>query len=530
MAQAQEGYRSQDQVGLIRYRVVVPGSSRITRRTAMTTLSRLASLRAFIACMADEDFVWRDEADLPRPRRWAGTRKLLARLLENPRLIPVVIAPSFEVVKQVGAGDSPPSTGSAVSGLSNTWVSRAAGLWGVELHNLDFDVELALVRRPRSFEAYVPFATFRPTSHVRASRAPKLPVRPGIELATPKGMPPNGESPDVLARAYFAPDGPWTELHPVGRSNSRPQEHSHASLLHGTLPVTRGNGKTELLAGLEPSRAIWPSALWSTSAAARRMVSPQPRTHRLAERGAWIGATTSWYHFIVEGLCAYLSIEELAGGRIPICIQSGTPTQIRELALEFTGVEPIVCGPYEEVRFDSLWITDIPVLRRKEDLDEEAVVRVAALRQALESRVPSYEDSVGKRYYFYRGTGTLRRLRNQREVAGILKGRGFEPIEAGTLDLEQQTAILRGAESVVMESGAAFAGLLFCAQGTRVLEIGPRTEGTGFWGEFAHGLGLRHVGVWSPGLLSAGRFRTPGAVGYRISGRALVDGLDQLGV
>lgn len=515
---------------MLRYRVVLPDPTRLPGIKTKALLSRLATFRAFLRCLADEDYIWRDEAKLPGRRRWAGPRRLLARLLENPRLIRVVLAPSFEVVQRAQTNEAIHFTGSAISGLEETWVSRAAGLWGVELHDLDFDVELALVRRPESFDAFIPFATFQPADRSSMASAPNERIRPGIGLAVPKGLMLTTKCPSVLARAYVELAGPWTSVGPAQKPSGGPVAHDPGSVIHGVVPVKGRDGARELLTKLDPHVSLWPSALWAPPLAGGSAITPQASTCRSVDLAAWIGATTSWYHFILEGLCAYLSIEGVAHSRPPICIQSGTPTQIRELALRFTGVEPIVCGPHEEVRFDRLWTAGIPVLRRIEDFDEEAVAQVIALRQALEERVSSREDPGGKRYYFYRGAGTLRRLRNQRQVADILKDRGFEPIEAGTLNLAEQTATLRRAEAVVMESGAAFAGLLFCTQGAKVLEIGPRNDGTGFWGEFAHRLGLRHVGVWSPNLLSAGRFRAPGAVGYRISRRALVDGLDLLGV
>ncbi len=520
--------RCADEVGSIRYRVVVPDPTRFSGLKAEGVLSRLATLRAFLRCMADEDYIWRGEANLSGGRRWAGPRRLLARVLENPRLIRIFLAPSFEVSRPVGDGEELRLTGPEVSGVPKTWVSRAAGLWGIELHELDFDVELALVRRPSAFDAFVPFAIFRPATQFPVSGEHESSNRPGIALAVPRGFSLAAGCPSVLARGYFTNTGPWTDIRPLTQLAGT-SSYEGASLLHGVVPVKCRDQGLELLSGIPPFRSIWPSALFSPPGVGAFAISPRAKSTRAVECAAWVGATTSWYHFLVEGLCAYLSIEEEAAAKLPICLQPGTPSQIRELAHGFTGVEPVICGTYEEVRFERLWITEIPELRRMQDINEETMSRVIALRRALDARLSYRAVDGGKRYFLYRGAGTLRRLRNQRQIAGVLRNRGFEPIEAGTLSLRDQTEILRRAEIIVLESGAAFAGLLFCAQKTKVLEIGPQTEGTGFWGEFAVRLGLIHAGVWSSNLLSVGRLRTPGAFGYRISPGTMVRALEELG-
>jgi capsular polysaccharide biosynthesis protein len=78
-----------------------------------------------------------------------------------------------------------------------------------------------------------------------------------------------------------------------------------------------------------------------------------------------------------------------------------------------------------------------------------------------------------RRIFISRSIARNRRLVNEDEIWAILEPRGFEYVLAEKLPFAEQIAMFAGAEAVVAPHGAGLANLVFCAPGTRVVELFP---------------------------------------------------------
>ena len=78
-----------------------------------------------------------------------------------------------------------------------------------------------------------------------------------------------------------------------------------------------------------------------------------------------------------------------------------------------------------------------------------------------------------RRLFISRSIARNRRIVNEDEIWALLEPRGFEYVLAEKLPFAEQIAMFAGAEAVVAPHGAGLANLVFCAPGTRVVELFP---------------------------------------------------------
>ena len=87
-----------------------------------------------------------------------------------------------------------------------------------------------------------------------------------------------------------------------------------------------------------------------------------------------------------------------------------------------------------------------------------------------------------RRLYLSRTGAKFRRLVNEEEVVALFKAQGFEEFYPERHSFAEQVAAFRDAELVAGPHGAAFCNLLFCAEGTGVLEIhAPSHFNVSYW-------------------------------------------------
>jgi len=86
-----------------------------------------------------------------------------------------------------------------------------------------------------------------------------------------------------------------------------------------------------------------------------------------------------------------------------------------------------------------------------------------------------------------------RRVLNGDELEAMLATLGFEIAEMEALSPSEQIAMYRDADYVVAGHGAALGNLIYCAPGTRVLEISPDREYRSCYPELSDKLGLVHA-------------------------------------
>lgn len=98
-----------------------------------------------------------------------------------------------------------------------------------------------------------------------------------------------------------------------------------------------------------------------------------------------------------------------------------------------------------------------------------------------------------RRLFVSRSADVRRRLVNEEEILAVLEPLGFEAVSMTGRDVAEQAALFASAEAVVAPHGGALTNLVFCHEGTKVVELfGPRYAPGCYWA-IAASLGLDYV-------------------------------------
>lgn len=95
----------------------------------------------------------------------------------------------------------------------------------------------------------------------------------------------------------------------------------------------------------------------------------------------------------------------------------------------------------------------------------------AFLRDTVLAALPPAAGPARRRLFIDRSDAPVRRVANLDELRPLLEAFGFEIVRLSGLSLRQQAALFRSAELVLANHGAALSNLVFCAPGTRVLQV-----------------------------------------------------------
>ncbi|MCC5838555.1 MAG: glycosyltransferase family 61 protein [Opitutales bacterium] len=97
--------------------------------------------------------------------------------------------------------------------------------------------------------------------------------------------------------------------------------------------------------------------------------------------------------------------------------------------------------------------------------------------------------------YVSRGPKSSRQALNEAEAVAFFETEGVSVVEMDDLSVSEQANLFHGAEVVIAHHGAALANLVFCKQGTRVLEIFPPLYQKPIYWAAAETLGLSYHAV-----------------------------------
>ena len=126
-----------------------------------------------------------------------------------------------------------------------------------------------------------------------------------------------------------------------------------------------------------------------------------------------------------------------------------------------------------------------------------------ALRRVREFAGPlgrgALAGGAGERVYFSRARAARRRVANEDALWAGLAAERFSRVFLEELDWEAQIAVARAARVVVAPHGAGLANLVFCAPGTRVLELVNRDHFPPLFWRLAALAGLDYRPVVAPG-------------------------------
>lgn len=138
-------------------------------------------------------------------------------------------------------------------------------------------------------------------------------------------------------------------------------------------------------------------------------------------------------------------------------------TATQEASLRMLGVAPERFARYDESR---------PLHVKKLTIVQTDRFRPELLRTVRAEMAPPLPKSDRtRRIYVSRARARFRNLMNEEELMPMLTARGFERVFLEDLDFAAQVDLMRHAEAVVAPHGAGLTNVMFCAEGTHVVEI-----------------------------------------------------------
>jgi len=214
------------------------------------------------------------------------------------------------------------------------------------------------------------------------------------------------------------------------------------------------------------------------------------------ENAVFFGSNLNWFHFIVECLTRYTAIPLNLSTGIPIILEFGVHPNIIEICKILSGAQPILVGPLEKIRVETLWLArEIGVGDAIDSSPREHALLDIRERIFSELGVTKREINPTEKYFFRRRKNLFRPLQNEDQLLEKLSKLGFILIFPEDLKLIELIEILHKAEIVVVESGAAMTNLMFAPSGLNVIELNPGDGGFGFWQKFLNPYGLLHHGI-----------------------------------
>ena len=189
----------------------------------------------------------------------------------------------------------------------------------------------------------------------------------------------------------------------------------------------------------------------------------------------------------------------------------GKLCRIKEAVEPSVWMEAKVCYPLRRSSFERQYLSrlglgerDLVDTRQHEVAPRSVVVsnlqrrdrlvgpaRLASLRDTFLTGAQPQRDG-GRRLYLSRA-GWKRQVLNENEVGGALAAHGFEIIESIPEGIEDQIRLFNSASIIVSPHGSALANLVWCAPGTRVIELFSRSFVSDVYASICHVLDLRHT-------------------------------------
>lgn len=183
-----------------------------------------------------------------------------------------------------------------------------------------------------------------------------------------------------------------------------------------------------------------------------------------------------YYHWLIDELPRLLTLGAVSG--LPIIAHNKLPFH-RE-ALQLQGIEAQIVAParYSHFACEQLIVPSLP--GRAGYPTSRSLGLVGALVEPLVS--PAAGRVFGERLYISRDKAARRRVANETELWAALEARGFVRVFLEDLTWREQIHAFRHAKVIVAPHGAGLANVMFCAEGTCVVELFNRSYLNGcYW-------------------------------------------------
>ena len=92
----------------------------------------------------------------------------------------------------------------------------------------------------------------------------------------------------------------------------------------------------------------------------------------------------------------------------------------------------------------------------------------------LMNRLRNKENSNKIKLYISRQNCSYRNLINENDIIKKLNKKGFQTIDLKALSIDEQINLFSSAEIIISPTGSALANIIFCDQGTKIIELSPK--------------------------------------------------------
>jgi len=205
------------------------------------------------------------------------------------------------------------------------------------------------------------------------------------------------------------------------------------------------------------------------------------------------GNLSNYYHWVIDALLPLFIMRDFLppGTRLLIPSRIADLRRVHGIVDHMQALREWGFGDIDSVEMPP------PVCRVEEVVWVDQTSSVNILAESLVAARAHVWSRVGRgggggRRIYVRRHGS-RALRNGAEVESVLAEFGFETSEMEAFSPRAQIEMFRDAAYVVAVHGAALGNIMFCAPGTRVLEISPDAEYRSCYAELSDKLGLVHA-------------------------------------
>jgi capsular polysaccharide biosynthesis protein len=210
--------------------------------------------------------------------------------------------------------------------------------------------------------------------------------------------------------------------------------------------------------------------------------------------------STNYYHWLADVLPRLLLIKQC---KLPdfeqrqVLLHHNTRTYETD-TLAIAGVRPNQIFRFKP--FETVAVADLVIADFELSYSEHAFPawKQRLLTDFKQQALAKIGPKSLKKVYLLRGMQRIRRLIGEERLVTLLKGQGFHIIDPQQLTLAEQISTLAGAQVIVALHGAALTNIIFCAEGTFVLELRSTDKPPEFFSAIADTYKLRFASISIP--------------------------------
>jgi len=243
---------------------------------------------------------------------------------------------------------------------------------------------------------------------------------------------------------------------------------------------------------------LWPY-FWSRPPLGGKALLLDSQEERFIPEGAagFGRVDSNWFHLLIETLPRLVEVCDATSNEVPLLIQDRIPKTGLELIQRLIGPKRSIQQLSSNViKVGTLHVVtgrtavlDSPYLDRLTcSLEKQSLLK---LRSKIWEAFPETSGPALPKSVIAIRNSHYRRLTNSQRVLRHARRHGFCQFDLGAQSVDDQIALFRNADEVIIQTGAGMANLLFSRPGTKVLGlVGPNKGQAKFWADFCDVLDL----------------------------------------